>query len=371
MRLYWIFILVMVLAFIGCKPEGKDDMDPGKDLTDIPYAPEYYTPEIPESFPPFEQPEDNRMTRAGVELGRHLFYDPILSADSSMSCFSCHGIKGGFTDNEATSEGIDGIRGRRSSMSLLNAAYFFNGLFWDGRSPHLEDQAKRPVEDVIELHDTWDHVEEKLRRHQDYPGMFREAFGISNSNEIDRELAARALAQFQRNIITGGESKYHRFLRRETFLDESQQRGMDMYFDNGRTQGLPDAECGHCHNGALLTADDYFNNGLDPFLSPEDLEDQGRFEVTGFIQDLGKFRAPSLINIEYTAPYMHDGRFETLEEVLRHYNTGVHFAENLDPNLKDDRDTLTESQLQDLLNFLKTFSDTSYFSLEILSNPFE
>ena len=162
--------------------------DPGafsdgfQDLTDIPYEPVDYELVVPCGFPTMEIPADNPLTVDGVQLGRFLFYDPILSADSTMSCASCHLPSGVFTDNLAVSTGIDGIAGTRSSMSLLNVGYFYNGLFWDGRASTLEEQALLPVEDPIEMHNTWPNVVAKLQVHENYPKMFRKAFGIDEQN---------------------------------------------------------------------------------------------------------------------------------------------------------------------------------------------
>lgn len=310
------------------------------------------------------------MTKDGVALGRMLFYDPILSADSTMSCSSCHLPEHGFTDNLAVSIGVAEEAGSRSSMSLTNAAYLTNGLFWDGRRNTLEGQALDPVTDPLELLDDWDNVEKKLRRHADYPAQFRKAFGIESKLEITRELATQALAQFERILISGN-SKFDKHRKGELFLDDSELNGMIMFFDSGQQLGidLPDAECAHCHNEPLLTNNDYFNNGLDVAEVPEDFVDPGRGEVTSKVSDYGRFRAPTLRNIALTAPYMHDGRFETLEEVIEHYNSGGHPSYNKDPLIRPLN--LTEEQKQDLLNFLKALTDEEFINNPEYKNPFE
>lgn len=310
------------------------------------------------------------MTKDGVALGRMLFYDPILSADSTMSCSSFHLPEHGFTDNLAVSIGVAEEAGSRSSMSLTNAAYLTNGLFWDGRRNTLEGQALDPVTDPLELLDDWDNVEKKLRRHADYPAQFRKAFGIESKLEITRELATQALAQFERILISGN-SKFDKHRKGELFLDDSELNGMIMFFDSGQQLGidLPDAECAHCHNEPLLTNNDYFNNGLDVAEVPEDFVDPGRGEVTSKVSDYGRFRAPTLRNIALTAPYMHDGRFETLEEVIEHYNSGGHPSYNKDPLIRPLN--LTEEQKQDLLNFLKALTDEEFINNPEYKNPFE
>ena len=186
-----LFIFVLgATVWQSCKKDSPEPGEPGIDLRGIAYDPKPYTVIKPDHFPQVPIPPDNPLTIDGVQLGRRLFYDPILSGDSTQSCASCHLPQGSFTDNLAVSVGIDGISGRRSAMSLLNIAYATNGLFWDGRSPSLEDQALRPVEDPIEMHATWVDVVAKLKIHPTYPELFRKAFGIQNSKEMTKELAA-------------------------------------------------------------------------------------------------------------------------------------------------------------------------------------
>ena len=193
----------LLLFILSC---GNDDIAQKcytiGDLSTIPYNPQSYTIIKPTGFPTMLIPSDNPLTVDGIELGRHLFYDPILSADSTMACAGCHFPEASFTDEKKTSTGIDGISGTRSSMNLANSGYVEKGLFWDGRSNTLEIQALAPVEDPIELHDTWENVEEKLKAHPTYPTMFREAFGIEDTQEITKDLAAKALAQFERIMIS-------------------------------------------------------------------------------------------------------------------------------------------------------------------------
>lgn len=358
-------ILAIAFLFAACEKDSPV-VDEGRDLSHIGYDPVAFLPDLPPQYPRIVEDPDNPMTIAGVDLGHHLFFDPILSADSTLSCSSCHLPSKGFTDGAAVSVGIDGVAGTRSAMSIFNVGFAKRGLFWDGRSPSLEIQALEPVENPIEMHETWGNVEQKLRRHSTYPEMFRKAFGISNSREVTRDMAARAMAQYMKALVSGGSSKYNRAMRGETFFNEDQQNGFDMWFDVSPL--YPDAECGHCHNGPLLTVDDYFNNGLESVATLNDFPDKGRGEVTGVIYDNGKFRVPSLINIELTAPYMHDGRFTTLEEVVEHYNSGGHYAENLDPNIRPLQ--LTEQQKAEILAFMRTFTDTTFRQDPLFASPF-
>jgi len=340
-------------------------MPKGVDLTDISYEPMPYQVVVPDYFPDPVSPMDNPLTYDGVQLGRHLFYDPILSLDSTLGCVSCHLPEKAFTDGLKVSEGVDDNFGRRSSMSLINVAFAKDHFFWDGRSPTLEHQALLPVEDPVELLESWDNVEVKLRRSERYRSLFRKAFGIANSNEITRDLAAKAISQFERIIISAN-SRFDRERRGETFYSAEEQNGFDMFFDTSSI--LPDAECAHCHNFPLFTTNEFFNNGLDSVNDLKDFPDLGRGEVTEYLFDNGLFRAPTLRNIELTAPYMHDGRFATLDEVMDHYNSGGHPSENIDPLIKDIG--LSESQKQDIIAFLKTLTDTSYLDNPDVLSPF-
>lgn len=370
----------LLLSQCGKNPPGSSCKD-GCDLTGIPYNPTTYTIQKPAHFPQIAVPADNPMTLEGVQLGRRLFYDPILSADSTMSCSSCHLPEMSFTDGKAVSTGIDGIAGRRSAMSLLNVAYATNGLFWDGRARTLEDQALRPVEDPIELHHTWPNVVEQLKQHPQYPELFRKAFGIQNCCEITKELAAKAISQFERILISSGTSRYDQYvLGNVDALDDEELDGKLMFFDEGQDVNLPDAQCFHCHGGITLTGNFYFNNGLDSVATLNDFVDKGRGEVSGNPTDNGKFRAPTLRNIELTAPYMHDGRFATLEAVLEHYNGNGKGVSNEDPFVRQigfplggsvlTYSGLTPYQRKAVVKFLKTLTDTTFINNPDIQNPF-
>ena len=375
-----LFATALLLSQCDKNPPGSGCKD-GCDLTGIPYAPTAYTIQKPAHFPQIPVPADNPMTLEGVQLGRRLFYDPILSADSTMSCSSCHLPEMSFTDGKAVSKGIDGIAGRRSAMSLLNIAYATNGLFWDGRARTLEDQALKPVEDPIELHHTWPNVVEQLKKHPEYPELFRKAFGISTCCDITKELAAKAIAQFERILISSGTSRFDQYvLGNPDALDDEELDGKLMFFDEGQVVNLPDAQCFHCHGGITLTGNFYFNNGLDSVASLNDFVDKGRGEVSGNPTDNGKFRAPTLRNIELTAPYMHDGRFTTLEAVLEHYNGNGKGVSNEDPFVRQigfplggnvlTYSGLTPYQRKAVVKFLKTLTDTTFINNPDIQNPF-
>lgn len=375
-------LAVVAVAIAVCLlPQCKKDPPPGPasecDLTNIPYSPTPYTIKKPEHFPQVPVPSDNPMTLEGVQLGRRLFYDPILSGDSTMSCATCHFPQGSFTDNQAVSLGIDGTPGKRSAMSLLNIAYVSTALFWDGRVKTLEEQALLPVEDPIEMHATWPDVIERLKGHSEYPELFRKAFGITGCEKITKELAAKAIAQFERILISSGDSKFDRFVKGELDLEDNELRGKLMFFDEGQFIGLPDAQCFHCHGGITLTGGQFFNNGLDSVGDLNDFVDKGRGAVTGNKLDNGKFRTPTLRNIALTAPYMHDGRFKTLEEVLAQYNDNGFGVINEDPFVRTigfpvggHYTGLTPQQTADVIAFLHTLTDTTFINNPEVQNPF-
>jgi len=373
-RLKYQLLLAFVILALSC---AKDDPPPPPTedlLTDIEYNPVPFEINYPTYtqlidnreviIPQMPIPEDNPMTVDGVELGRYLFYDNILSRDNTMSCASCHLPEGSFTDNLAVSTGVDGVPGSRSSMSLLNVGFYDNGLFWDGRSENLEEQALLPVEDEIELHHSWSEVITQLRESDLYRPLFRKAFGIEKADEISKELAAKALAQFERSIISF-ESKFDQYLKGQIFLEDDEFHGFEIYID---APDVTDAQCAHCHNLPLMTSNDYFNNGLQEAETFEDFKDKGLGAFT-VSNENGFFRAPTLRNIELTAPYMHDGSLQTLDEVIEHYASGGKHSPSKDPLLDDI--TLTEYDKQALKAFLLALTDRKVINEERLQNPFE
>jgi cytochrome c peroxidase len=220
-------------------------------------------------------------------------------------------------------------------------------LFWDGRAESLEAQALQPVTNRVEMGETWDHVVEKLSRHPDYPILFAAAFG---DGEISSDRVAKAIAQFERTLISGT-SRFDRFLNGEGDYSEEEALGFELF--NSEI-----GDCFHCHGTVLMTDNQFHNNGLDSMPA-----DSGLAAVTGNTFDLGKFKSPSLRNVEYTAPYMHDGRFDTLEEVLEFYSEGFHKTARTDPLLRARRHTLTAEQQRAIVAFVKTLSDPRFLRL--------
>jgi cytochrome c peroxidase len=345
--------MILITAFLltySCNKQ--EDPVPPSEV----YDPTPYLLDIPQGFPDMIIPADNPMTEEGVALGRQLFYDPILSADNTQSCASCHDIAFSFTDHgKQFSEGIDGSIGTRNSMSLLNAGWI-PSLFWDGRAATLEEQALEPVPNPIEMHLPWPEAMNKLSNHPDYPDLFFKAFG---TREIDSMHVVKAIAQFERTMISS-DTKWDQYLRGEYTLSQSETKGFEIFFTEK-------GDCFHCHGTILFTDNLYHNNGLD-----SEIKDRGLADVTGNPNDEGKFRSPTLRNVMLTAPYMHDGRFETIEEVIDHYSEGVKWSPTIDPLMKQVSQggiRLTDEEKQNLISFLKVLTDSTFVKNPDLSHP--
>ena len=299
-------------------------------------------------------PVDNPQTVEGVALGKKLFFDTVLSSNNTQACASCHLPQNAFSDNTPTSDGVDGIFGSRNSMPLFNLAWNYGERFtWDGKELSLERQALEPVENPIELHSDWNNVVDRLQSHSEYPELFRLAFKTS---AITKELAAKAIAQFERTLISAN-SKFDRYSLGEVSLTPQELNGLDIFLREDK------GDCFHCHgnpNNPLWTDNDFHNNGLDAVFS-----DLGLGTVSGDPNDNGKFKSPSLRNLAYTAPYMHDGRFATLDEVINHYSEGLQNSPTIDPLMKKvDQGgvQLTLQEKADLKAFLLSLSDPSFIN---------
>jgi len=321
---------------------------------------------ISRSFPQPNLPLDNPLTEEGVALGRRLFSETQLSINNTQSCRSCHHSESMFTESRRYSVGAEGQIGTRNAMPLFNLAWR-KSFFWDGRSPTLRDQVLRPIEDPLEMHETLEHVVKKLAVTTDktttpYPVMFARVFGTP---EITSDRLARALEQFLLTQVSY-HSKFDRSLLGETTLTDEEKRGFELFHtEYDPRRGQFGADCFHCHGGPLFQSQSFANNGLDT-----EAKDVGRLTVTGRAGDKGKFAVPSLRNIARTAPYMHDGRFSTLEEVVTHYMTGVQPSSTLDPNLAKHPLgglALSAADQRALIAFLNTLTDTSEKFLK--SNP--
>lgn len=313
-----------------------------------------FTPEITQRFPQVKLPADNPLTQEGVALGRRLFHDARLSINGTQSCASCHDQAHAFADPRPFSIGAKGRVGTRNAMPLFNLAWH-QAFFWDGRAPTLRQQVLIPISDAHEMNETPQRVCDKLRADAACAEAFAKAFG---SPGVTPERLALALEQFLLTLVSQN-SRYDRAARKLAELTESEKRGLQLFvteFDPQR--GLRGADCFHCHGGTLFASQPFGNNGL--LLKPDDV---GQMAVTQNEADRGKFKVPSLRNIALTAPYMHDGRFTTLEQVVEHYSTGVRRGPTLDPNLAKHPEgglQLTAEEKADLVAFLKTLTDETF-----------
>ena len=341
---------LLLLSCVSCRMANNADDALGR----IPFHSDTLDLRPPIGFPPFPRFPYGALTKQGIALGRQLFFDPILSGDSSMSCSSCHQPQLAFTDGFAFSQNKKGELSKRSAPSLLNVAYHYKGLFWDGRAETLEQQALEPVTNPIEMAATWPQVIRRIQNHPGYRVMFRQAFGIQKKTDIDSVLVSRALAQYERTLFSAN-AKFDQVMRKEAVFTPSEKRGWTIFFD--ASPNLPFSECNHCHIDPLFTNLAYENNGIQAVKRLEDFPDPGRGRINGNRNDLGKFVVPTLRNIALTAPYMHDGRFRTLEEVIDHYASGGHLADNLNPNVRVLK--LQEQDKKDLIAFLHTLTDTT------------
>lgn len=326
---------------------------------------EVYQFPILENFPKMPQNTNNIVTIEGANLGRYLFYDNILSKNNSLSCSSCHIQKFAFSDSlNQFSKGINGVLTNRNTLPLFNLAWYPK-LFWDGKAETIEDQIFHPVKNPNEMGLTWKEAAEKISNNKFYAKQFKIVFG---NRVIDSVLITNAIAQFLRTLISNN-SKFDRVLIGKDYFTPDEYKGFELV--NDMTKG----DCLHCHttdNNALGTNGKFSNNGLDNIQNPILFLDKGFGAITNKLSDYGKFKTPSLRNLSFTAPYMHDGRFKTLEEVLDFYSEGVQNSINLDDKmgLIHERVKLSKEEKKQILAFLKTLNDSSFVKNSKYCNPF-
>jgi len=378
---YLVFLLVVLAALHACntnesmKPEGPELNTTPYEFPDVAYFPKN-----------LNIPEDNPMTMEGVELGRYLFYDGRLSGNSEkdnlMSCATCHIQEQGFECGidhpefvEGQTHGLSGKTSPHYMLPIVNLVYNHNGYLWNGFI-HNENNARgasaygvpakeqyhfQNIESLVWMSITAPHemsgtIEQAVQAIQNvdiYPPMFEKAFGTP---EINYERISKAIGQYVRSIISY-RSKFHKWLRHEVQLSAQEKRGHDLFFSE-------DGDCFHCHGGSvLMTTNLYYNNAKD-----NNFDDRmDRYSVSGDPMDIGAYRAPSLINIELTAPYMHDGRFKTLDEVIDFYSEGLVYSDFVNPLMKGVRDRgvqLNDEDKAALKAFLLTLTDH-----ELISDP--
>ena len=371
---YTFCLLVSAFFFQSCDPKP----------TEVPFSATPYYLEIPRFFPTnLHIPNDNPLTVEGIELGKHLFYDERLcgylgeNPDSMMSCATCHVQANNFDigmNNPrfpgGKSFGLSGAPTPHNTMPLMNLVFNSEGYFWNGMVHEANpDILKRTLEDIVlmgitaphEMNSTPERAVFALKQNPKYPAMFKNAFG---TEEIRIVYIQKAIAQFIRTLVSAN-SKFDRFCRGKEQLTEDEMNGYVLF---STEEG---ADCFHCHGGdgnLLLTTNMYYNNALSN--SFDDLRD--RFAVTRNTQDIGAYRAPSLRNCMVSPPYMHDGRFTTIDEVLEFYNFGLQYSPFVHPLMhKIDQGGafLTLSQIAYLKAFLNTLTDTDFLTNPQFSKP--
>jgi cytochrome c peroxidase len=316
------------------------------DLPDV-FTPYRFT--MSRAFPIPDLPRDNPLIVERIRLGQKLFSEKALSRDRTISCASCHQADAAFTDRLPLTRGIAGREGTRNAMPLFNLAWK-KEFFWDGRASSLRQQALMPIQDHREMDESMERVVGKLAAAEEYRPLFKAAF---RSPGITGEKIALSLEQFLLTLGTR-DAKLDRAMAGKATLTNDEKRGFELFMTEYEPRtGQFGADCFHCHGGALFTDNQFHNNGLEG-------DEPGRAKVTHLVSDQGKFSTPSLRNIALTAPYMHDGRFATLEEVIEHYSSGIHRTPTLDPNLAKHPETglnLNSADKAALVAFLKTLTD--------------
>ncbi|MFM7766924.1 MAG: cytochrome-c peroxidase [Bacteroidota bacterium] len=344
LKFIFLFFGTVVLSnLVGCgEPDGNEPQ---------PQAPIVF--QIPNGFPtPVYDFNNNEVNRNRFELGRKLFYDPILSRDNSISCGSCHQQAGAFSHiDHRVSHGIDNLNGTRNSPGLFNLAWH-NSFFWDGGVNHIEVQPISPIVNPVEMDETLANVVNKLRANNSYRNLFLEAYG---SDSITSQMMLKALAQFM-SLLVSADSKYDKYVRGESGgqLTTQELNGLNLFRQ----------KCATCHTEPLFTDLSFRNNGLDSVFQ----DDPGRALITQSAADSGKFKVPSLRNISVTYPYMHDGSLNTLDKVLDHYINGVKPSTTLDPSLSGGI-SLTAQEKSDIISFLRTLTDNKFLTNPEFADP--
>jgi len=322
-------LLIILLAVLSCRKENTADNS--------------LSPAYPDYFPaPVYQFNNNTVNKDRFELGKKLFFDPILSLDSTISCAKCHAQVHAFADhNVSLSAGINGLMGTRNSPSITNMIWSPT-FMWDGGVNHIEVFSVAPITNHVEMGESMLSVIRKLNSITAYRTAFKKAYNI---DEITDQAMLRALTAYMSMIISAG-SKYDEYRQGKTSLSASELDGLSLFRQ----------KCAGCHSEPLFTDYSYKNNGLDSVFN-----DLGRETITNNSNDRGKFKVPSLRNVELTYPYMHDGRFWSLREVLDHYSNGIVISPSLDASLQHSI-PMTIQEKESIIEFLKTLSDWNLVS---------
>lgn len=330
------FILSALSAslFTACKPDPDFDAVKTEELSF----------KIPQGWPtPYYQFENNKVSQANFELGRKLFFDTRLSKDNTISCGSCHQAFSAFAQlDHAVSHGVQDKLGTRNSPALFNLNWH-TSFFWDGGVNHIESQPINPIQNPVEMDENLGNIITKLNADNTYKQMFTSAWG---NDTINSQRISKSLAMFM-GMLVSSNSKYDKYKRGET--------GGNMTAEELSGYEIYKAKCSSCHTEPLFSDFSYKNNGL----PPTTVNDSGRAHITRVAGDMYKFKVPSLRNLAYTMPFMHDGRFNTLDQVLDYYAGGIHQSPTLEPQLQNGIQ-LNSQQRSDLLAFLNTLNDESF-----------
>ncbi|MBI0397600.1 cytochrome-c peroxidase [Cyclobacterium marinum] len=348
----------LVILFAGGLFLASCDIIHDENPPDLPNTPTLIGLQVPGNFPAPVLMPDNPISNEGVLLGKTLFYDPGLSLDGSVSCASCHDQKLAFSDGVSLGNfGVSGKNLVRHSPTLINMAWMDQGLFWDGGSKNLESQAFGPLTHADEMGMSLDNLEDRLTLDPEYTALFLEAFedGVTFQN------VAKALAQFERTLISSN-SRYDKYIRNERGgeLNELELKGLTIVQE----------KCSSCHSGELFTDNGFHNNGMDESFLDEshELSYLGRYRITFEQKDMGAFKTPTLRNVMVSAPYMHDGRFSGIEEVLHHYSEEIKDVSTTSRKLYQNNGkvglALSEIEKKAIIAFLHTLTDE-----EFLQNP--
>ncbi len=330
MNKYFLFLFALLLV-ASCNKEA-----PGNEV--------FKGFEVPQGFPaPTYPTQTNPVTKAGFELGKKLFYDGRLSRDGTISCGSCHISFSAFTHHgHVVSHGIEDKLGTRNAPAIQNMAWMQN-YFWDGGVHNLDLVPISPIQNPVEMDETVSNVVAKIGSDSNYKKLFKDAFG---SDDITGIKMMQAMSQFMVMLVSAN-SKYDKVIAGTATFSADENEGKQIF----------EQKCSSCHSGVLFTDQNFRNNGL------AQNSDKGRYVITLSATDEYKFKVPSLRNVGYTAPYMHDGRFFSLEEVIDHYRLGVQPSATLDTILQQNGNTgitITNDEKSKLILFLKTLSDEDF-----------
>lgn len=338
-----LYALFAMIFFIGC---DADRISPDNS----------YVFTQPENFPAAAYTfNNNPITKEGFELGRFLFYDPILSSDSTIACANCHQQARSFSDPvHRFSKGVGDVSGFRNAPAIQNMA-FQNQFFWDGGVNHLDFVPINAITSELEMHETLADVVAKLQRSKTYSARFKSAFGTT---AITSQRMLFALSQFLNRMVSS-DSRYDKYIRHEgEILSADELEGLKIF----------QSKCAACHATDLFTDGSFRNDGLDTMFE----KDAGRQRITEWEGDRGKFKVPSLRNAALTSPYMHDGRFKTLEEVIDHYRNGVKSSRTLDPLLTQNKTigiAITDEEKTKIIAFIRTLTDDDFIKDKRFSQP--